>query len=232
MLKLMKLEVRKNNIRTYFVASVIACIGLIGFIYFVAYVAQVENEPDFQNYANIFLFTSVISMFVFCILSTVMYSRFVIEEYKGKKMLLMFSYPVSRKKVLLAKMAIVILFTTVAMILSMIPPFVIFSVTESFAPIVDDTLSLDLLLSIIKVLLVLSISVNGIGIIAMRIGFIKKSVPTTIVSSFALCGLFGNAIIGSFGNDVLLMVLLIVVLAAGTFVIIELMNKINQMEIE
>jgi ABC-type transport system involved in multi-copper enzyme maturation permease subunit len=232
LLKLMKLEIRKNNIRTYFVASVIACIGLIGFIYFVAYVAQVENEPDFQNYANIFLFTSVISMFVFCILSTVMYSRFVIEEYKGKKMLLLFSYPVSRKKVLLAKMAIVILFTTLAMILSMIPPFVIFSVTESFAPIVDDTLSLELLLSIIKVLLVLSISVNGIGIIAMRIGFIKKSVPTTIVSSFALCGLFGNAIIGSFGNDVLLMVLLIVVLAAGAFVIIELMNKINQMEIE
>ncbi|MEY9973200.1 hypothetical protein ABH966_003584 [Lysinibacillus sp. RC46] len=43
----------------------IGCMFLIGFIYFVAIVAKVENEPDFQNYSNIFLFTSIMSMFFF-----------------------------------------------------------------------------------------------------------------------------------------------------------------------
>lgn len=213
-------------------SSIIACIILIGFIYFVSVVAKVENEPDFQNYPNIFLFTSIISMIFFSILSAVMYTRFVIDEYTGKKLVLLFSYPVSRKKILLAKIAVVVVFSTVAMIVSNVVSFVIFSITESISPIVNDTLSLELLLSIIKTIIILSISVNGISIIAMRIGFINKSVPSTIVTAFILCAIFGNAVIGSFGNDTLSLVLLGMVVAAGLAVTFNLMGKINRIEVE
>lgn len=81
----MKLELRRTKLNTYVWSSLIACMILIGFIYFVALVAKVENEADFQNYTNIFLFTSIISMIFFSILSAIMYSRFVIDEYTGKK---------------------------------------------------------------------------------------------------------------------------------------------------
>ncbi|CAM4335239.1 ABC transporter permease [Paenibacillus tarimensis] len=232
MLRLMKLEIKKNKMNNYTVASLVATLGLVAFIYFIAYVAQVENEPDFQNYANIFLFVGIVSMIVFSILSAVMYSRFVIEEYTGKRMLLLFSYPVNRQKVLLAKMALVIGFTTFAMALSNIPPLVIFSITESISPIVNDTLSSELLLSIVKTIFVLSITVNGISLIAMRIGFMKRSVPATIVTAFLLCAVVGNIVISSFGNDVLLLILLGVVALAGAIVIIELMKKVNSMEID
>ena len=205
---------------------------LIGFIYFVSYVAQVENEPDFQSYPNIFLFTMIISMIVFCILSSVMYSRFVIEEYSGTRLLLMFCYPLNRKNVLLAKVGLVALFTTTSMILCNIPPILIFAITESFSPIVDDSLSFELLISIIKTIVVLAICVNGLSLIAMRIGFVKKSVPTTIVASFVLCAIFGNAVIGSFGNDAILLLLLTTVIGVSTGVILNLMNKVNRMEIE
>lgn len=228
----MKLELRKNNLKTYVWASIIACMVLIGFIYFVSFVAKVENEPDFQNYTNIFLFTSIISMIFFSILSAVMYSRFVIDEYTGKKRILLFSYPVDRKKILLSKIAVIVLFTTIAMIITSIPPFVIFSISESISPIVNDTLSLELLFSIFKTIILLSISVNGIGIIAMRIGFIKNSIPSTIVTAFILCAIFGNAFIGSFGNDTLNLALLGMFLAAGMAVTINLMKKINRIEVE
>ncbi len=232
MLKMMKLEMRRNHLGSYVTASIISGFVLIGFMYFVAYVAQVENEPDFQTYPNIFLFTSIVSMIIFSVLSSVMYARFVIEEYSGTRLLLLFSYPVNRKKVLLAKVGIVVLFTTIAMIICNIPAVLIFSLTESFIPIVNDTLSIGLVISIIKMILVLSISVNGICIIAMRIGFVKKSIPTTIVTSFILSAMFANVIIGSFGNDLLLFSLLIVVVAVGVFILWELMNKVNSMEID
>ena len=213
-------------------ASIIACMILIGFIYFVSFVAKVENEPDFQNYTNIFLFTSIISMIFFSILSAVMYSRFVIDEYTGKKMILLFSYPVDRKKILLSKIAVVVLFTTIAMIITSIPPFVIFSISESISPIVNDTLSLELLDSIFKTIILLSIIVNAISIIAMRIGFIYKSIPSTIVTAFILCAIFGNAIIGSFGNDTLNLALIGMFLAAGIAVTINLLIRINHIEVE
>lgn len=232
MLNLIKLEIRRIKIGTYILASVIANVILVGFIYFVSYVAQVENELDFKNYTNIFLFVSIVSMIIYCVLSAVMYSRFIIEEYSGKRLLLMFSYPVNRKKVLFAKITLVAGFTTFATIASNIPPFVIFTITESISPIVDDTLSLELLLSIFKTIIVLAIAVNGISIIAMRIGFIKKSISTTIVTAFILCALVGNAVIGSYGNNMLLVGLLLVITAAGVIVALELSNKINEMEIE
>lgn len=228
----MKLELRRNKLNTYVWSSIIACLVLIGFIYFIAIVAKVENETDFQNYPNIFLFTSIISMIFFSILSAIMYCRFVIDEYTGKKMILLLSYPVNRKTILLSKIAVVVVFSTVSMIISNIPPIVIFSITESISPIVNDTLTLDLLFSIIKTIIILSISMNGIALIALRIGFINKSVPSTIVASLILCAFFGNAVIGSFGNSSLSLVLLGITIAAGIIVTFNLMGKVNRIEVE
>lgn len=228
----MKLELRRINLTTYVWLSIIACMVLIGFIYFVAIIAKVENEPDFQNYTNIYLFTSIISMIFFSILSTTMYSRFVIDEYTGKKMILLFSYPINRKTILLSKIAVVVVFSTVSMMASNIPPIVIFSITESISPIVNDTLTLELLFSIIKTIIILSISMNGIALIAMRIGFINKSIPSTIITALVLCAIFGNAVIGSFGNSSLSLVLLGITITAGIFVTFNLMGKINRIEVE
>lgn len=228
----MKLELRRTKLNTYVWSSLIACMILIGFIYFVALVAKVENEADFQNYTNIFLFTSIISMIFFSILSAIMYSRFVIDEYTGKKMILLFSYPINRKTILLSKIAVVVVFSTVSMMASNIPPIVIFSITESISPIVNDTLTLELLFSIIKTIIILSISMNGIALIAMRIGFINKSIPSTIITALVLCAIFGNAVIGSFGNSSLSLVLLGITITAGIFVTFNLMGKINRIEVE
>ncbi|NMM51085.1 ABC transporter permease [Paenibacillus aquistagni] len=232
MLKLMRLELQRNKLTTYFTASAIACVCLIGFIYFVAYVAQVENEIDFQNYSNIFLFTSVVSMIVYAIMAAVMYSRFVIDEYRGKMMLLLFSYPISRKKMLLAKMLLIMSFTTLAMIVSNIPPLIIFSISETISPIVSDTLSTGLILNVVKTIFILGVSLNTICLVALRIGFAKKSVPATIVLSFVLCALYGNAIIASFGNDAVILALCLLMLIIGGAIVLELLNKVHRMEFE
>ncbi|MGE6631846.1 ABC transporter permease [Bacillus sp. NPDC077027] len=232
MFELMRLELRKSDIRKYIRASIMASVLFIGFIYFVAYVAQVEQEADFQQYANIYLLTSTICMIFFSILTAVMYCRFVITEYTGRQLILLLSYPINRKKILLSKILLVVCFSTVAMIASMIPPFVVFSLTESVLPIVQDTLTVDLLLSLIKTFLIFTCCMNCIGLIAMRIGFIKKSIPTTILTAIILCAVFGNVLMALFGNDLLNLVFLGGMIVIVVVVALDLMKEVNRLEVK
>ena len=136
MLKLMSLELKRNNIRVYIIASIVSCFTLIVLMYFVAYVSQVENQVQFQNYENIFRLTGTVSMIIFSMISAVMCTRFIIEEYKGKRVALLFSYPVSRSKIVLAKLLLIFVFTSVSMLICTTIPYTLFSVTEAISPIV------------------------------------------------------------------------------------------------
>lgn len=235
MIKLICLEMKRNNIRTYIVASVISSAVLLAFLYFVAYVAQVESGEQtipFRNYANIFRFTGTVSLIIFSIMSAVMYSRFIIGEYTGKNAALLFSYPISRRKILLAKLLLVFAFTSVFMLICTAVPYIIFSMTESVSPIVvQDTMSSKLIIYALEVLGITTLAVGGTGILAMRIGFIKKSVPATIITAFIVSATYGNAAISV--KDTLSSLTIggigIVVTAAVMF---ELTKKVDKMEVE
>ncbi|OME90443.1 ABC transporter permease [Paenibacillus amylolyticus] len=230
--KLIRLELKRHRMNVYAKASAAVTLGLIAFVYFIAYVAQVEKEADFQTYPNILLFTSIISMICFSVLASVMYSRIVIEEYSGNRLTLLFTYPVNRKKMLLAKVILVSSFSTIAMIGGNLLALFIFTMTESVAPIVNDKMSLNLVLSMILTIVILSISASVCSIAAMRIGFVRKSVPSAIVSALLLCALIGNLVIGSAQNQLLLFFLALIMIALGVFIVMELMNRIHTMETE
>lgn len=232
MIKYMKLELQRVNLRPYYVSSIISCFVLLAFTYFVAYVAQVEQETEFMTYPNIFRFTNAVSIIIFGIFSATMYTKLIIGEYSGKRLALLFSYPVSRKKIFLAKVLIVFTFIFISMLLCTTVPIIIFTVTESIDPIVSDALTSNLLIEVFKMTAVSLVAVSAIGLIATRIGFIKKSVPITLISAFVLSGLYGNIAIGISRNFAVAPLLIGVSLVAILEVTVTLSNKINQMEVE
>lgn len=124
---LFELELQKNKIRTYVAASLAIAFTMLGFLYLFAYAPMLEpNDKDmaiFSGYHNLIPLFGVLNMAVFCVLSAVMYSKFIIEDYTGKRIILLFSYPVSRKKILLSKLGIVCLFTVISMTVSNIAIF-------------------------------------------------------------------------------------------------------------
>lgn len=247
MLNLMKLELKRNNIRTYLVSSAVSCAVLLGFIYFVAYTAQLGDTEEFRNagiafrsYTNIFRLVGIISLVVFGTMSAVMYSRFIIGEYTGKRAALVFSYPVSRSKVLLAKLLLVFAFTSASMIICTSIPYVVFYITESVSPIVvQDVLTISLVTDALKMLGVSVLALGGVGIVSMRLGFIKKSVPTAMISAILLSAFYGNTLSALYGSTAtsetgVLSSLIIggIGLFATIFVMVELSNKVNKMEVE
>lgn len=235
MLKLMKLELKKHRINTYVTSSIIICIVLIGFLYLFAYAPHLDNDPDlllFASYDNIVWLFGILSMSVFCVLSSVMYSRFVIEEYIGKRAILLFSYPSKREKVFISKLIAVSIFTIVAMIVSNFLSFTIFLTTESISPLVNDTFSKAIFMRFIKITLISAITITGMGIVSMAIGFMKKSVPVTIISAFVLISLFNNIMVNTLKNEIFSIVFTGFWIVAGGVTVLKLVKKINHMEVE
>jgi len=235
----MKLELKRNNVKTYVIASVITCIIMLGFIYLFAYAPHIDPDPDLQifaGYNNIISLFSMLSMAVFATLSAIMYTRFVIDEYKEKRAILLFSYPIQRDRILFSKLAVVFLFTRAAMTVCNLLAFGIFSISESISPLVDGVLSAQTILRALKVTLIMAVTAAEIGIVATGIGFVKKSVPTTIVSAVLLSSLFCNTMFNSTSDitksDMASIIFMGITVIAGIAVAIMLMKKVNHMEVE
>ena len=106
MLKLIRLEWKKNNIGKYIRNAVILAIILCTFLFALAYLG-IANDPDTgmpdaapgneMISSSIELFTGM----AFLVFTGVMLASFIVTAYKNKTMNLMFSYPIRRQKILL-----------------------------------------------------------------------------------------------------------------------------------
>ncbi|MEH7502254.1 ABC transporter permease [Neobacillus drentensis] len=236
MIKLIKLELRRNNIRTYVIASIIIAIFMLGFLYLFAYAPKLEpNDKDleiFLGYNNLIPLFEVLNMAAFCVLSAVMYSKLIIEDYSGKRPILLFSYPISRKKILFSKLSIVSFFTIFSMIISNLIIFLIFGITEKFMNLVGQEFTVAIMLQAIKITVVMAFIAASIGMIATGIGFIKKSVPTSIVSSVILASLMCNIVASTTSNMTVMTIFSLIMIFVGILFSINLIFKVNLMEVE
>lgn len=144
--KLISLELKRNSLRSYHTGVFISGALMLGLLYLLAAIPRLDpSETDlemFMLYRGLIGLTDIMLMVIFTILSAVMSSKSIIEEYAGKRAILLFSYPVSRQKVLSAKMCMVFLYTVIAMCLCGTVIFGIFFGTESLFHICSDTLTL------------------------------------------------------------------------------------------
>ncbi|MGF7012175.1 ABC-type transport system involved in multi-copper enzyme maturation permease subunit [Lachnospiraceae bacterium PF1-22] len=236
MIDLMKLELKRNNLRTYQIVAAVTFVLVLGFTYLFAYVPRFNPEDAdlllFSGYGNVFSLSILICMAVFCVLSAVMYARFIIDEYAGKRATLLFSYPISRRKVLLSKVFVVFLFNFCLMIVCSLLALGIFVITEQFAPMVNDTLSRIMVLRMTRNIILMASIAPLLGIVATGIGFIRKSIPTTIVTAVVMISVLGNLMSGALQNDKFLVVLLFIAVAASVIACGCLMFEVNRMEVE
>lgn len=118
--KLIKFELKRNSLKTYHIAVVIITVVILSFLYLLAAIPQIDAADSdtemFMSYDFIIGLGNIISMAIFSIMSSVMASKFIVDEYTGKKAILLFSYPVDRKKILDAKIIMVFSYTAISML--------------------------------------------------------------------------------------------------------------------
>lgn len=233
---LIRLELKRNKIRTYGIASLMIAITMLGFLYLFAYAPMLEpNDKDmaiFSGYNNLIPLFGVLNMAVFCVLSAVMYSKFIIEDYSGKRPILLFSYPVSRQKIVLSKLSVVCGFTIISMVVSNLIIFLIFGVTENFAHLVSGNFTFSIMLQAVETTLVMAFIAASIGVVAVGIGFIKKSVPTTIVSAVLIASLMCNIVVNTTSSRITMYLFATIMILIGAIFGVFLIKKVTVMEVE
>ena len=75
-----------------------------------AWGSKVEDDLMFSSYMEYMSLANIFIRITFIIFASVILSRLVIDEYKNKTIQLLFMYPLQRKMLMRAKLAIVLVF--------------------------------------------------------------------------------------------------------------------------
>lgn len=231
MLKLVRLEWKKNNIGKY-IKGVIIMAALLGLFVFALAFLGIANDPDGTLdaapgtdviSAPIELFTSM----AFLIYTSVMLASFIVSAYKNKTMNLMFSYPIKRQKILASQMIAVWTFNFAALILTKLA---IYMCVFFGAKFMQSSFTVDFSigsLSFYIQLILKSVVIVSMSFIALFVGMAIKSSKATIVTSFLLIFLT-QANIGDFtmaGNAVFPIILTAISLLFAALSIVNVESK-------
>ncbi len=232
--RLISLELKRNNLKPNHVAVVIITIIMLGFLYLLAVIPRLDpTEADlnfFMTYNNLININNILCMVIFIIFSSVLYSKLVVEEYAGKKAILLFSYPVNRIKILEAKIFMAFIYTVAAMLICGAVVLGVFFMTESQFPICGDQLSTATILGGFLSLLCYSIMAGVWGIVALYFGFGKQSVSVTIITAVIIATIMCQVLAVTMNISGLIAFLVIGIIAAG-MTLNNLRNRVMRMEV-
>ena len=191
MFKLIRLEWKKNNIGKYVWYAFITSVLLLLMVLMVA--GEMESKETIQSYGKSMLIPCVD---MFTNLAYILFTSVMIAGFCDRTINLIFSYPVSRRKLVLAQIASVWIFNFIALVLSKICFYGTLAAASPYIHIAAENLPLksgefyaDILAG--------SAAMVSIGFLALPVGLWMKSSKAAIITGVLIvCFTQGN--IGSY----------------------------------
>lgn len=196
MLKLMKLEWKKHCLSRYFKGVAICIVSIFVAVALMAWGSKAESEQMFSDYAGFMSLTNIFIRTTFMIFSAVILSRLVIDEYKSKTMELLFTYPLQRKKLMQAKLAIVFGFCFFSIIIATFIINVLIFFLNPMIGFFEIPVSMEQIIATVPATFMSAFMMAGVSLIPLYFGMRKKSTPTTITSSIVI-GLLINSTVSN-----------------------------------
>ncbi|EGF85757.1 ABC transporter permease [Gemella haemolysans] len=142
------------------------------------------------------LFSSLFTKAAFLIFEAYLLSTIFIDEFKQRTIFQLFSYPISKIKLLWGKVISVILISFIAhftahVIIQLLINLVAVLTESNYIPVVNQLINL----------VGISFGTVLIGVLPFVIGMIKYSTPITMLSGLGLAALLTNATPGSLTNN-------------------------------
>ncbi|WP_459499208.1 ABC transporter permease [Bacillus sp. C1] len=212
MLNLMKLEWKKHRLSRYFKGVAICIIAIFAAVGLMAWGSKGESERMFLDYTGFMSLTDMFSRTTFMIFSAVILSRLVIDEYKSRTMQLLFTYPVQRKKVMRAKLAIVLGFCFCSIIMATVIINMLLFFLNSSIGFFETPITMEQIIATIPATIINAFMIAGISLVPLYFGMKKKSTPTTITSSVVI-GMLINSNVSKGGEQVSLFDFIVIPLA-------------------
>ncbi|WP_246009198.1 ABC transporter permease [Brevibacillus fluminis] len=189
MLKLMKLEMRKLRIWSYMRAALIANVVILVLICSISLDAEMKQKMPFTGYDMAFTVIDTLVRGTYIVFASVLISRLVIDEFRKKSIMVLFMYPINRKKLIAAKLLVVVLFTLIADIASNLFVGVGFYIFNLFASVVPGTFTWSVAAKSLLTVVMSALATSFLSLIPLYFGMRKQSSAATIVSSLIVVGL-------------------------------------------
>lgn len=178
-MKLIRLEWKKNNILKDIRNALIMTTVLLVFILMAA--RELETIESYEKG----MLDSSVALFVhmsYVIFTGVMIAAYIVGAYEKKTMNLMFSYPIKRRKIILAKVSAVWIFNFLAMVVSKVVIYLVLILAKSSIGITAESIPAGELSFWLDMVLSSAVMVS-ISFIALPIGLKMKSSRAAIVAS-------------------------------------------------
>ena len=212
MLSLIKIEINKVSKSKLFLAwfaTILIVLGVTGIIIMGLgtdnklgeFVGQSSNNfriaDKWGNWAiATSLFSALFTKAAFLIFEAYLLTTIFIDEFKQRTIFQLFSYPISKIKLLWGKVISVIVISFIAhftahLVIQLLIKLVAVLTESNYIPVVNQLINL----------IGISFGTVLIGILPFVIGMIKYSTPITMLSGLGLAALLSNAIPGSLTNN-------------------------------
>ena len=212
MLSLIKIEINKVSKSKLFLAwfaTILIVLGVTGIIIMGLgtdnklgeFVGQGSNNfritDKWENWAiATSLFSALFTKAAFLIFEAYLLSLIFIDEFKQRTIFQLFSYPISKIKLLWGKVISVILISFIAhftahLVIQLLIKLVAVLTESNYIPVVNQLINL----------IGISFGTVLIGVLPFVIGMIKYSTPITMLSGLGLAALLSNATPGSLTNN-------------------------------
>jgi len=174
MIDLIKIDICKYKLKKQFlyflIANIIMALAIFGIL----------SVGDLTDSAPV-----IIDIFVkpvFIVWEAVLICMVVIDEFKNKTVLMLYTYPLDKKKLIIAKVIVVISFSLAGIIMSQILLNVVFYGLHQILP----AISYHLVWQQVIAYLFSSIMVILLGLIPLAVGLVSYSTIGTMVTSIAI----------------------------------------------
>ena len=212
MLSLIKIEINKVSKSKLFLAwfaTILIVLGITGIIIMGLgtdnklgeFVGQGSNNSriadKWENWAiATSLFSALFTKAAFLIFEAYLLSIIFIDEFKQRTIFQLFSYPISKIKLLWGKVISVILISFIAhftahLVIQLLIKLVAVLTESNYIPVINQLINL----------IGISFGTVLIGVLPFVIGMIKYSTPITMLSGLGLAALLSNATPGSLTNN-------------------------------
>lgn len=175
MLRYMGIEMEKYQLKKQWKFILLANVIMFPIIMMISF-ETTTGVVETQTAIDIF------SKTVFVVWEAALIAIMIIGEFSNKTILLMYTYPIDRRKAILSKLVLILLIATSGLFFSQILQNILFSIAHQLLP----SIQYEFVLENTATFIISSVMIILLGLIPLAVGLINYSVIGTIVTSVAI----------------------------------------------
>lgn len=185
MRKLIMIEFKKMSIKKHLLQVMIANACMLGLILMTTYfnntAGALQGLPSIRTITVIDTFVKA----VFIVWQAILIANLIVEEFRSKTILILFTYPINRKKLIFSKLGIIFIITLASMVASQTFLSVVLYLLNGVAPFI----AFEIAWFDASVMLLTTLTSIMLGMMPLYIGMQNKSTVATVASSLIIVGL-------------------------------------------